>query len=92
MLPFAALYGGSNGMVTILRALLPLELFGRADYGAIQGMISTPVNVTRAAAPFAFGALWAWWGSYGAVLALSFAMALGSLAAFAVTLLFARGR
>ena len=92
VIPFAALYGGSNGMVTILRALLPLELFGRADYGAIQGMISTPVNMTRAAAPFAFGALWAWWGSYGAVLALSFAMALGSLAAFAVTLLFARGR
>ena len=92
VIPFAALYGGSNGMVTILRALLPLELFGRADYGAIQGMISTPVNMTRAAAPFAFGALWAWWGNYGAVLALSFAMALGSLAAFAVTLLFARGR
>jgi MFS family permease len=87
---FAVLYGAANGMMTILRALLPPELFGRADYGTIQGMIATPVNFTRAAAPFAFGALWAWWGGYGAVIALCLVMAVGSLATFLITLAAAR--
>jgi MFS family permease len=87
---FACLYGAANGMTTILRALLPPELFGRADYGAIQGMIATPANFTRAAAPFAFGALWAWWGNYGAVLAMCAAMSAVSLATFVVTIAAAR--
>jgi predicted MFS family arabinose efflux permease len=87
---FAALYGAANGMMTILRALLPPELFGQADYGTIQGMIATPVNFTRAAAPFAFGALWAWWGGYGAVLVVCFLLAAAALAAFLFTLACAR--
>ena len=70
ILGFAGLYGASNGMMTIVRALLPPELFGREDYGAIQGMIAMPVRLAMAGAPFAFGALWAWWGSYDAVAAL----------------------
>jgi predicted MFS family arabinose efflux permease len=87
---FAALYGAANGLMTILRALLPPELFGQADYGTIQGMIATPVNFTRAAAPFAFGALWAWWGDYAAVLVVNFALALAALVAFLITLVAAR--
>ena len=34
---FAALYGAANGMITIVRALLPPELFGREDYGTDPG-------------------------------------------------------
>jgi predicted MFS family arabinose efflux permease len=83
---FAALYGGSNGMLTIVRALLPPELFGREDYGAIQGMIAMPVRITMAIAPFAFGALWAWWGSYDAVIVLCLGMAVCSLIAFMLNL------
>jgi MFS family permease len=83
---FAALYGASNGMLTIVRALLPPELFGREDYGAIQGMIAMPVRITMAGAPFAFGALWAWWGSYDAVLILCLVMAVCSLVAFMLNL------
>jgi MFS family permease len=90
ILAFAALYGASNGMLTIVRALLPPELFGREDYGAIQGMIAMPVRITMAIAPFAFGALWAWWGSYDAVIALCLAMAVGSLVAFMLNLVLAR--
>jgi hypothetical protein len=86
---FGLLYGGSNGLMTILRALLPPELFGREDYGTIQGLIATPSTFARAAAPFAFGVLWAWWGGYGLVLALAVGMALSTLAAFALTLLWA---
>jgi MFS family permease len=90
ILVFATLYGASNGMMTIVRALLPPELFGREDYGAIQGMIAMPVRVAMAATPFAFGTLWAWWGSYGAVVASCFAMALCSFIAFMLNLVVAR--
>ncbi len=80
----------------VLRALLPPELFGREDYGAIQGMIAMPVRITMAGAPFAFGALWAWQGSYDAVLiscavmALCLIMALCSLGAFVLNLALAK--
>jgi MFS family permease len=87
---FAILYGAANGMMTILRAVLPAELFGREDYGTILGMIAAPANLTRACGPFVFGALWAWWGSYDGVLLLCLAMSVASLAAFLVTLAAAR--
>lgn len=90
ILGFAALYGAANGMLTIVRALLPPELFGREDYGAIQGMIAMPVRLAMAGAPFAFGALWAWQGSYDAVLISCLVMALCSFAAFMVNLALAR--
>jgi hypothetical protein len=86
----ALVWGASNGLMTILRALLPPELFGREDYGAIQGLIGMPVTFAKAAAPFAFGALWAWTGSYEAVVAVWIALALGASACFAATLLAAR--
>lgn len=75
---FALVYGASNGMMTIVRALLPPELFGRENYGVVQGMIAMPVRLTTAAAPFLFGALWEWWGSYGAVSLACLIMALCS--------------
>jgi predicted MFS family arabinose efflux permease len=87
---FAAFYGASNGMMTIVRALLPPELFGREDYGAIQGMISLPVRIAMAATPFAFGALWAWWGNYDAVVLVCFLMAFCSLVSFMLNLAAAR--
>lgn len=90
ILVFAGLYGASNGMLTIVRALLPPELFGREDYGAIQGMIAMPVRITMAIAPFAFGALWAWWGNYDAVLILCLVMAVCSLVAFMLNLALAK--
>ena len=81
---FGLLYGAANGLMTIVRALLPPEIFGREDYGAIQGMIALPTTVAKAAGPFAFGLLWAWSGGYGAVIATGIAMALASFAAFLV--------
>jgi len=90
ILGFAVLYGGSNGMLTIVKALLPPELFGRDDYGAIQGMIAMPVRLAMAGAPFAFGALWAWRGSYDAVLISCLVMAVCSLVAFMLNLALAK--
>jgi predicted MFS family arabinose efflux permease len=90
ILGFAALYGAANGMLTIVRALLPPELFGREDYGAIQGMIAMPVRIAMAGAPFAFGALWAWRGNYDAVLLLCLGMAVCAFGAFMLNLALAR--
>jgi MFS family permease len=87
---FAGIYGAFNGMMTIIRALLPPELFGRGDYGTIQGMIAMPVRLSMATTPFLFGALWAWWGNYDAVLALCLLMALCSLGAFVLNLALAK--
>ncbi len=90
ILGFAALYGAANGMLTIVRALLPPELFGREDYGAIQGMIAMPVRIAMAGAPFAFGALWAWRGNYDAVVLLCLGMAVCAFGAFMLNLALAR--
>ena len=87
---FAGIYGAFNGMMTIIRALLPPELFGRGDYGAIQGMIAMPVRLSMATTPFLFGALWVWWGNYDAVMALCLIMALCSLGAFVLNLALAK--
>jgi len=52
------LYGASNGVMTIVRAAVPAELFNREQYGAINGALSAPVIVSRAAAPIAASLLW----------------------------------
>ncbi|MXQ12866.1 MFS transporter [Microvirga makkahensis] len=90
--PFAALFGASNGMMTIVRALLPPELFGRENYGVIQGMIAMPVRLTTASAPFLFGALWAWWGSYTGVMILWLSFSVASLGFYLAVLLLLKGR
>ena len=90
ILGFAGFYGASNGMITIVRALLPPELFGRENYGAIQGMIAMPVRLAMAGAPFAFGALWAWRGSYDAVLLSCLAMSVFAFVAFMLNLALAK--
>jgi predicted MFS family arabinose efflux permease len=82
---FALLYGAANGMMTVVRGVLPSEIFGRADYGTIQGMIAAPTTIARAAGPFLFGIVWSWSGGYGAVVALGLALAAASLLSFATT-------
>jgi len=89
---FAGFFGASNGMMTIVRALLPPELFGRESYGTVQGMIAMPVRLTTAAAPFLFGTLWAWWGTYAAVMVLCLGMSLCSLGFFLGVLMLQKGR
>ena len=84
---FAVIYGTSNGIMTIVRAVLPAEIFGRADYGAIQGLMNAPTMIARASAPFAFGALWAVSGNYGPVIWLAVGMALASAIVFAALVL-----
>lgn len=83
VLAFALLYGLANGLVTIAKAAVPVELLGFAHVGAVLGSFGAPSQVTRALAPLGFS----WLASaspYGARLSLVF-VALLSLA----TLLYA---
>jgi predicted MFS family arabinose efflux permease len=87
---FAALYGAANGMMTVVRAVLPIEVFGRGDYGAIQGMIAAPATFSKAVGPFLFGLVWAWSGSYDAVIVVALVISLAALTVFAATVYTAR--
>ena len=62
------LYGASNGVMTIVRAVVPADLFGRERYATLNGALSVPVIVTRAAGPVAASILWAAAGGYAAIL------------------------
>jgi len=84
LIAFAVLYGASNGVMTIVRAVLAAELFGRESYGAINGALSAPVILSRAVAPIAAALLWSATRGYGPVLWALVALGLLSVAAFAV--------
>ncbi|MDE2578546.1 MAG: MFS transporter [Hyphomicrobiales bacterium] len=50
---FAICFGASNGLMTIARGSVTLDLFGRANYGAMLGRISAPSLGARAVGPVA---------------------------------------
>ena len=59
---FTLLMGASQGVITIVRGAVPLALFGAKGYGAVLGLIATPVLVVNAAAPTAFAWIVDRWG------------------------------
>jgi hypothetical protein len=83
-LAFAVLFGFSNGVVTIVRGTVPAELFGRVGYGRILGNLAAPALVARAIAPLAFAPLALPQTAAFVWLLALLAMALLSVASFAV--------
>jgi predicted MFS family arabinose efflux permease len=59
---FTLLMGASQGVITIVRGAVPLALFGAKGYGAVLGVIATPVLVVNAGAPTAFAWIVDRWG------------------------------
>lgn len=51
---FVALYGAATGLLTVLRATLPLELFSPEVYGAAATRAALPTSLASAAAPPVF--------------------------------------
>jgi hypothetical protein len=51
---FTLIMGASQGVITIVRGAVPLALFGATGYGAVLGLIATPVLVVNAASPTIF--------------------------------------
>lgn len=64
---FAALYGASNGALTILRGTSVAELFGRRRYAELSGALALPAVIAKAASPLALAAIWSATGSPHAV-------------------------
>jgi len=73
-------YGVANGLKAVLRATLPLALFGRAQFGTVMGRLALPQGIVSAAAPPVVAAVMANFGAEG-VLALCTVIAAVALAA-----------
>jgi len=81
---FAVLFGGSNGVVTIVRGTVPAELFGRAGYGGTLGNLAAPALFARAIAPFVFAPLAVAESATVAGLRVLLAMAVLSVVSFGI--------
>lgn len=73
-------YGIANGLKAVLRATLPLALFGRAQFGSYLGRLALPQGIVSAAAPPVLAAVMANYGAEG-VLAVNFVIATIALVA-----------
>ncbi len=78
---FAVLYGAGNGAMTVVRGALPVEMYGRAQYGAIAGALAMPGLLARALGPTLAALLWTAFGGYdGVALVLILVSMLGAVA------------
>jgi len=62
VLAFTLLMGASQGVITIVRGAVPLALFGVTGYGAVLGLIATPILIVNAASPTLFALIVDHWG------------------------------
>jgi len=71
---FTLLMGASQGVITIVRGAVPLALFGPAGYGAVLGLLATPILIVNAASPTLFALIvdrWGWSVGQAALMAAS---------------------
>lgn len=81
---FAVLFGAGNGAMTVVRGALPVELYGRDNYGAIAGALATPGLLARAVGPIFAALLWSTLGGYEGVTLVLVAVAAAGAVAFAL--------
>jgi MFS family permease len=80
---FTFLYGFSAGLISVVRAVTPLRLFGRAAYATALGRLALPQNIAFAASPMALAAVRQEFGTVALVVVV-IAAALVSLLAMAI--------
>jgi hypothetical protein len=68
LVAFVACFGISNGMVTLVRASIVAELWGRMHYGTIASALSVGRRWRARFAPVRIGIAYALWGGYRPVL------------------------
>jgi predicted MFS family arabinose efflux permease len=64
----AILYGGANGVMTIVRGIAIPEMVSKTAYGAINGALAVPMTLAKALAPLGAAWIWSVTGNYGSVL------------------------
>jgi Major Facilitator Superfamily len=62
LVAFTLLMGASQGVITIVRGAVPLALFGATGYGAVLGVLATPILIVNAASPTLFALIVDGWG------------------------------
>jgi len=80
VLAFTLLMGASQGVITIVRGAVPLALFGTTGYGAVLGVIATPILIVNAASPTLFAMIVDQWGWQAAQVVLVVTAATSCLA------------
>ncbi|MEX3845372.1 MULTISPECIES: MFS transporter [unclassified Paraburkholderia] len=85
---FAVVYGGANGMMTILRGTIVQDVMWVEGFGAINGLLSTPSNIAKGIAPISAATIWAIGHSYRPVEWAVLTVSLVSLAAFCIAMAF----
>ena len=79
----AVVAGMARGVFTLVQAIVVTDRWGRRYYGHLTGLLSAPMTITMALAPFAGAALAGLLGSYATTFVL-----LGALATVATALSF----
>jgi hypothetical protein len=92
VLAFTLLMGASQGVITIVRGAVPLALFGATGYGAVLGLLATPILIVNAAAPTLFALIVDGWGWNTAEIVLLAAAASSWLAMEAMSRWYERRR
>jgi hypothetical protein len=87
---FALVYGGANGMMTILRGTIVQDVMWTEGYGAVSGLLSMPSNIAKGIAPISAAAIWAIQRDYMPVEVVVLGVSLVSAGAFIVAMRFAR--
>ena len=84
---FPVLFGAGMGIKTLVQATAAPEFLGEEEYGALQGIITLPVLVSQAAAPFIAAYLWQSTGNYDLLQSVLLAASILSALAFALAAL-----
>src|SRR5215212_8704152 len=85
-----ALLGAGRGGVTLMRATLVADRYGRANFAAISGIPAAAQMAARAVAPVGAGLLVTWLGGYAPMLAVLVAIAIAATLAMGMFALSAR--
>jgi MFS family permease len=78
---FVLLYGPANGMITIVKGTAVAQYVSTAHVGQLNGLMSLPISLARALAPWWLGWLWSPSGGYSLGLWSLLAASLGGVAA-----------
>jgi MFS family permease len=78
---FTLVYGIANGLLTIAKATLPVEMFGLKNVGAVLGSFNAASLVTRALAPLGFALTTGSFGTRGALMGIAL-VGVATLAAY----------
>ncbi len=65
---FVALFGAAKGCMTLVRPAFVAELYGRAHYASIAGVLAFAATLAQAAAPVGAGAAFDAFGGYDPIL------------------------